>query len=177
MDRHGGLAMASKHGLKRRLQEAVRRRKEKPRPHAVPTGNVRSDRWDEITEHHADVLMDIEMAILETWRNVSGLCDYWTHLGLIGAMRDDPPDHPCSWMVAAALKQLRERREDVDDELWLDALRVVDQSVRDHSSARHGDRSYLTFILSFLAPEGIKTDVNYDVIEGRVTPPERTGPF
>lgn len=145
--------MASKRGLKQRLQQAARKRQGKPRPHVVPTGDVRSDRWDEITTHHTDLLENIEGTILETWRHVTGLCDHWTHLGLIGAMRNDMPDHPCSLMLFEALKKLRAKREDVDDELWLDALRVVDQSVRDHSSVKHGDRSYLEFIRAFFDDE------------------------
>jgi hypothetical protein len=163
--------MAAKRGLTKRLQEQIRKRQKNPRPQSMPTGNVRSDRWDEITTHHADVLQDIEMALLETWRDVSGTDDHWVHLGLVGAMRDDATDHPCSLMVFTALKKLRERREDVDDDLWLDALRVVDQSVRDHSSLRHGDRSYLTFILPFLESERSENRSDYQVSHDRIQRP------
>jgi hypothetical protein len=163
--------MASKRGLKLKLQEAARRRQEKPRPHVVPTGDVRSDRWNEITEHHTDLLEGIEGTILETWRYVTGLCDHWTHLGLVAAMRGDMPDHSCSMMLFEALRKLREERDDVDDELWLDALRVVDQSLRDHSSVRHGDRSYLTFIRTFFEDEGGDNRSNYQVSHDRIQRP------
>jgi len=163
--------MAAKRGLKQRLQEAVRKRKGSPRPHAVPTGNVRSDRWDEITRHHTDLLKDIERSILDTSRYVTGLCDYWAHLGLISAMRNDLPDHPCPLMLCEALKQLRQERDDVDDGLWLDALRVVDRSVRDHSSVRHGDRSYLNFIRAFFEDEGSDNRSDYRVSHARIQRP------
>src|SRR5687767_10085629 len=109
--------MAAKRGLKQRLQEAVRKRRGSPRPQAIPTGNVRSDRWHEITEHHRDVLQAIELSLIETWRFASGLDDRWVHLGLVAAMRDDPPDHPCSAMVFSDLRIVRERRDEVDEEL------------------------------------------------------------
>jgi hypothetical protein len=163
--------MSTKRGLKQRLQEAVRKREGKPRPQVVPTGDVRSDRWDEITTHHTDLLLNIEGIILETWQYVTGLCDHWTHLGLIGAMRNDMPDHPCSLMLFEALKKLRQQRDDVDDELWLDALRVVDQSVRDHSSLRHGDRSYLTFISAFFGNGYDEDRSNYRVAHERIQRP------
>jgi len=167
--------MAAKRGLKHRLQQAVRKRLVKPRPQSIPTGNVRSDRWGEITTHHTDLLEDVEGSILETQRYVTGLCDHWTHLGLIGAMRDDLPEHPCSIMLFQALKNLRQQREDVDDELWLDALRVVDQSVRDHSSLRHGDRTYLSFIGAFFGEESVGDDSRYQVTHERIPRPVLAG--
>jgi hypothetical protein len=132
---------------------------------------VRSDRWHEITTHHADLLANIEGTILETARDVTGLCDHWTHLGLIGAMRDDMPDHPCSLMLYEAIKKLRQGRDDVADDLWLDALRVVDQSVRDHSSLRHGDRSYLSFIGAFFEHADIPAPSKKHVTQQRIHRP------
>jgi hypothetical protein len=163
--------MASKRGLKQRILEAARKRDYHPRPVVVPTGDVRSDRWHEITTHHADLLANIEGTILETARDVTGLCDHWTHLGLIGAMRDDMPDHPCSLMLYETLKKLRQGRDDVADELWLDALRVVDQSVRDHSSLRHGDRSYLSFIGAFFEHADIPAPSKKHVTQQRIQRP------
>jgi hypothetical protein len=57
----------------------------------------------------------------------------------------------------------------VDAELWRDALRIVDQSVRDHSKLGHGDLAYLSFTLAF-AREAMDTASNYEIIEGRVSP-------
>jgi hypothetical protein len=48
-----------------------------------------------------------------------------------------------------------------------EALRVVDESVRDHSSLRQGERAYLSFILAFLR-NAIDAGSDYEVIEGRV---------
>jgi hypothetical protein len=56
----------------------------------------------------------------------------------------------------------------MDQELWRDALRVIDQSVRKHSSLRQGDRAYLSFTAAFLAENfGVKPD--YQVIQGRIS--------
>jgi hypothetical protein len=142
--------MSGKYGLQARIRTEIRKRRHKGRPQPVPIGNVRSDRWDEITRSHPDVLQNIERTLLACWSECEGLDDQWVHLGLVGAMRDQPPDHPTSWFVYRQLKQLREQRDDLPADIWLDALRVIDQSVRDHSSLRHKDVSYLTFILAFL---------------------------
>jgi hypothetical protein len=164
--------MAAKRGLQQRLKEEIRKRREKPRPHVVPTGNVRRDRWEEITRGHEDVLQNIEATLVACWQEAEGLDDAWVHVALVATMRDDPPDHPTSWFVYSQLKAIRAIRADVDPELWLDALRVVDQSVRDHSSLHHGDRSYLTFILPYVAPALGDADPDYEIIEGRISPPQ-----
>ena len=163
--------MAGKRGLQQRMQAEIRKRRDKPRPQSVPTGNVRSDRWDEITRHHFDLLHDIEFALVDCWRLIEGIDDHWVHVGLVSTMRDDPPDHPTPYVVFARLKELRMQHDDLDAELWLDALRVVDQSVRDHSSLRHGHRSYLSFILAFLRADALESRPDYEIIEGRVKPP------
>lgn len=63
-------------------------------------------------------------------------------------------------------------RDDVAPEVWQDALRVVDQSVRDHSSLRRGDRSYLEFVQPYVLPiQPAGDDDDYDVVEGRVSIP------
>jgi len=163
--------MAGKRGLTQRLQAEIRRRRERPRPHAVPTGDVRSDRREEITHNHANLLFDIESLLVDCWRQIEGIDDHWTHVGLVAAMRDDPPDHPTPCVVFDALKGMRSLREEIDSEVWLDALRVVDQSLRTRSSLRHGDCSYLSFATAFLAEAaGMRSD--YKIIEGRVSQPE-----
>jgi len=166
--------MSSKRGLQQRLKNEIRKRQARPRPQAVATGNVRRDRWDEITRSHADVLQEIEAAIVNCWREVEGVDDHWVHTALVAVMRDDSPDHPTAWYVHWALKAVRERRSDVAPDLWLDALRVVDQSVRDHSSLRNRDRSYLAFILAYVVPAPGDTDAgdDYQIIEGRISPPQ-----
>ncbi len=165
--------MAGKRGLQQRLKEEIRKRQARPRPRAVPTGDVRRDRWDEITRNHQDVLQNIEATLVNCWREAQGLDDYWVHVALVAAMRDDSPDHPAAWYVYWRLKAVRERR-DVPPDVWLDALRVVDQSVRDHSSLRHGNRSYLSFIVAFLAAalDDANAADDYRIIEGRITPPQ-----
>ena len=166
--------MASKRGLQQRLKDEIRKRQARPRPQAVATGNVRRDRWEEITRNYADVLQDIEATLVNCWREAPGLDDHGVHVALVAAMREDSPDHPTAWYVQWALKASRERRSDVAPDVWLDALRVVDQSVRDRSSLRQGDRSYLAFILPYVAaaPGDIDAADDYQIIEARITPPQ-----
>jgi hypothetical protein len=164
-------SMAGKRGLQQRLKAEIRKRHEKPRPQAVPTGNVRSDRWDEITTRHADLLEDIEYTLLICASENEKVDDAAIHVALVATMRGDPPDHPSPWAIFAELKRLRNEREEVAADVWLDALRVVDQSVRDHSGLRRGEASYLAFILLFFTPALHEGDPEYQVIEGRVSPP------
>ncbi len=163
--------MAAKRGLQQRMREEIRKRREKQRPQAVPTHNVRSDRWDEITRSHEDVLQNIEATLVACAAENENIDDATLHVALVAAMRDDPPGHPMPWEVFSALKRVRSLREDVSAELWLDALRVVDQSVRDHSSLRRGEVSYLTFILPFVASAFGDETPDYEIIEGRISPP------
>lgn len=166
--------MASKRGLQQRMKDEIRKRQARPRPQTIATGNVRRDRWEEITRNHMDVLQTIEATLVNCWREAEGVDDQWIHAALVATMRGDSPDHPTAWYVHWALKAARERRSDVAADLWLDALRVVAQSVRDHSSLRHGDRSYLGFILAFVvpAPGDADGEDDYRIIEGRISAPQ-----
>lgn len=162
--------MAGKQGLQQRIRSEIRKRQEEPRPQAVPTGNVRRDRWDQITRSHEDVLQNIEFTLVDSWRLNDEIDDYAVHLALIAAMRDDPPQSRLAHDIFIRLAMIRAIREDVAPDVWLDALRVVDQSVRNHSSLRPGDHSYLAFILPYVAPALGAADAidDYQIIEGRV---------
>lgn len=137
----------------------------------MPTGNVRSDRWDEITTSHADVLLGIELALIDCWRQIEEIDDHCVHVGLVAAMRGDPPDHPAAHIIFMRLLALGLGRDAIDAETWLDALRVVDQSVRDHSTLRDGDRSYLTFIGGFFGDDGGGNGSDYRVTHERIQRP------
>jgi hypothetical protein len=168
--------MAGKQGLQQRLKAEIRKRQAQPRPQAVPTGNVRRDQWDEITRSHEDLLQNIEFTLVGCWQERDDIDDYTLHVALKGVMREDPPQNALAEYVFVRLMTIRTLREDVEPELWLDALRVVDQSVRDRSSLRPGDCSYLEFVLPYVAPALGDLDADYRVIEGRVSPPQLPGP-
>ena len=48
------------------------------------------------------------------------------------------------------LAAIRGLRTDVSDTVWQDALRVVDDSVRLHSSLKPGEKSYLNFVSPYV---------------------------
>ena len=60
------------------------------------------------------------------------------------------PEEPRARDVLARLKSVRELRADVAPETWQDGLRVVADSVRNHSTLRPGDVGHLTFVSSFV---------------------------
>ena len=78
--------MAAQRGLQQRIKAEIRKRQGKGRPQAVQIGNVRNDRWHEITRCHEEVLECIEATLIECWAEVEGIDDHWAHLGLVGAM-------------------------------------------------------------------------------------------
>jgi hypothetical protein len=55
---------------------------------------------------------------------------------------------------------------EIEDDLWLDSLRVVAESVRTHSSLRRGASEYLEFVLPFLNPRLGAGRKSIQVIEG-----------
>jgi hypothetical protein len=144
--------VAGKQGIQSRIRREILRRQKQVRPKAVETGNVRRDRWYEITHSHADVLQNIEFAIVAAWKELPAIDDLQIHQGLKAVMLNDPPADSLALEVFTRVEMMRLTRADVEPELWHDALRVVDQSVRDHSSLKHGDQTYLEFVTPYIAP-------------------------
>jgi hypothetical protein len=164
--------MAGKQGLQNRLRQEIRRRQKEVRPQPIETGDVRRDRWHEITDRHFDVLQNIEFALVAAWRELLELDDRRIHQGLKAAMLRSRPDDPLAQEVYDRLQIAELGRSDVESDLWHDALRVVAESVRTHSSLRSSDRSYLAFVAPYVAPAigvGEEELADYEVIEGRVT--------
>jgi len=162
--------MAGKQGLQNRLRQEVRRRQKQVRPQPIETGDVRRDRWHEITNGHFDLLQNIEFSLVAAWRELPELDDRRFHHGLKAAMLRSRPDDPLAQEVYDRLQIAELARSDIEPELWHDALRVVAESVRTHSTLRQGDRSYLAFVAPYVAPamEVGEEVAEYKVIEGRV---------
>ena len=52
--------------------------------------------------------------------------------------------------LVMALRAMRQLREDLTDDVWREALRVVADSVKRHSDFRPGETSYLSFAGQFV---------------------------
>jgi len=104
----------------------------------------------EMTRHHVDVLQDIEFSIVSAWRRDERIDDRAVSLALKAVIAGTGTTDELAGSVAQALRNGRQLRADVSEEIWTKGLKVVLESVHNHSAARDGDVDYLEFIESFV---------------------------
>jgi uncharacterized alpha-E superfamily protein len=97
------------------------------------------------SREHLDVLQNIEFALVDGYRNDPSIDDRDVFEALSASLNDrEPGEQPVSGLVTA-LRAMRQFREDITDDVWRDALRVVVDSVKRHSDLRPRETSYLSF--------------------------------
>ena len=107
-------------------------------------------RMKQMARDHEDVLQNIEFALVDGHRNDPRVDDGDARAALRACLQGTVPDDPRAAGLAGALGEIRILREDVADDVWHDALRVVEESVRRHSQFRPGETSYLAFAAQFI---------------------------
>jgi hypothetical protein len=103
-----------------------------------------------MTNDHVDVLENIEFSIVSAYRSNSNIDDKVVASALKTVMAGDDAADGLSHSLIEAIEDMRLLRADVSDEIWKKGLKVVLQSVYDHSDMQTGDRDYLDFISPFL---------------------------
>ena len=102
---------------------------------------------------HLDVLQNIEFALVQIARQDPVFDDRMIDQALRFCTKGtEPPedaDHRVPLLVRV-LDMMRERRRDVSDDVWIAALRKVDESVQLHSVLRPGEKSYLQFVEEYV---------------------------
>jgi len=106
--------------------------------------------FKQMTQNHLDVLQNIEFSIVSTCRDCRGIDDKSIASALKTAIVGDEPADELSAMLIDDLANIRRMRADVPDTIWTNGLKVVLESVLNHSDARSGDRDYLTFIQNYV---------------------------
>jgi len=106
--------------------------------------------FKQMTNDHVDVLQNIEFSIVSAYRRSSNIDDKVVASALKTAITGDDAADELSHLLIEALEDTRLLRADVSDEIWKNGLKVVLQSVCDHSDMRTGDRDYLEFVSPFL---------------------------
>jgi len=106
--------------------------------------------FKQMTQHHLDVLQNIESSIVSTCRDHSGIDDNIIASTLKAAIAGNEPADALSALLMNNLANIRQIRPDVPDTIWTKGLKVVLESVLNHSDARTGDRDYLTFIQNYV---------------------------
>ena len=104
-----------------------------------------------MAREHEEVLEVIERACLTRWREHQDIDDRAVDLALHAAIVGETPDDPAVADLAADLAIGRAGLGDTPDQVWVDALRVVRDSVARHSSRRPGESEYLKFIDEYIS--------------------------
>ncbi|OHB61046.1 MAG: hypothetical protein A2167_04460 [Planctomycetes bacterium RBG_13_46_10] len=104
----------------------------------------------QMTKNHLDVLQNIEFSIVTAWRNNSKIDDKVVASALKTAIEGVVPVDELSVSLVKNIEDTRLLRADVPDEIWKNGLKVVLESVYNHSDAQTGDTDYLDFVSAFI---------------------------
>jgi hypothetical protein len=107
-------------------------------------------RFRKMTRDHADVLQNIEFALVTAWRKNGAIDDRTAALALKAAISGNPPTDSLAAALADDLALARTLRADASDAIWNAGLKVVLESVHTHSDAQAGDDDYLGFASAFI---------------------------
>ncbi len=99
---------------------------------------------------HADVLQNIEFALVRGYRENARVDDRDVREALRAHLGGKEAEGARAAGLAASLAAMRAFREDVSDELWFAAIRIVEDSVRLHSGFLPGETSYLRFVAQYV---------------------------
>lgn len=104
-----------------------------------------------VSSRHEDLLKDIESVLVACHRRDSGMDDRAASEAIRAKLNGEKSSDPRVADLVTDLARVRDSRRDVSDDDWRDALRVVDDSVRRHSSLRAGEKSYLEFVAPYVS--------------------------
>jgi len=106
-----------------------------------------------MTRDHADVLQNIEFALVQCARDDSSIDDRLIDQALrICISQSELPEDIDSRVarLCQTVTSIRSLREDVADDIWIAGLRTVDESVRRHSDLKPGETEYLDFVQQYV---------------------------
>ncbi len=107
-------------------------------------------RMNKFQQNHLDLLQNIEFVLVNAYRNDNSVDDVVIQNALQKLMYDKPCVDPRSQLIVDQLHQIREMRSDISDNIWEEALRMILESVHNHSSLTPGSRGYLDFVSDFI---------------------------
>ena len=106
--------------------------------------------FNRMANDHVDVLQNIEFALVSAYRDNEAIDDSVVAEALKISIVGGEAANELTALLVDDISGIREVRLDISDELWEKGLKVVLESVHNHSAIRRGDRSYLNFISEFL---------------------------
>ena len=106
-----------------------------------------------MVREHGDVLQNIESGLVSTARQMRGIDDRMIEQALRVCIDQAELPDDCDIQVSALcsrLESVRSFRGDISDQIWVEGLRTIHDSVKLHSSLVPGDRSYLDFVSPYV---------------------------
>jgi hypothetical protein len=103
-----------------------------------------------MSRDHLDVLQNIEFVLVEAHRADPKVDDRIVHEALSATLSRKTVDDPDVAELVALLDNMRIIREDVGDDVWRAAIKLVDDSVRRHSDLAPGNTAYLLFVSKYV---------------------------
>lgn len=103
-----------------------------------------------MTRKYSDVLQNIEMTLHQARRKNPSIDDRIAFDALRCTHNSEVPDDICTIDLVEALIDVEELRSDIPEPIWQECLRVVMESVKNHSKLKPGETGYLDFIKTFL---------------------------
>ena len=104
----------------------------------------------QVSREHPDLLQNIEFVLVTRFHEDPGMDDRAASEALRACLGGAEPVDPRVAELVAGLQMVREFRATVSDDLWHDALRVVDDSVHRHSDLAPGRVDYLSFVAQYV---------------------------
>ena len=101
-------------------------------------------------DENIDVLQNVEFALLNGYRHNRKVDDRAVAEALRTAIAGGETADETARQLVESLAAVRHLRGDISDQLWTDALKVVLESVGNHSTLHPGDRGYLEFVSAFV---------------------------
>jgi hypothetical protein len=141
--------MSGKLSLQQKIARERKRREKRGRPEPVSLEPATPAMTKRYVDNHADILQNIEFGFVEAYRNHPELDDRSINSAIRSFLLATPPPDELAAMAFVNLMQIREMRNDVPQDVWIDGLRVILGSIQTHSGLRVGETSYLEFVDSF----------------------------
>lgn len=107
-------------------------------------------RIKKLSRQHEDVLQDIEAVLVYGEREYPEIDDQVASLALRARIANIAPEDHLAERLFNELAAVRDRHDTISDFEWIEALRVVHESVVRHSSRTPGEKHYLRFAARFV---------------------------
>jgi hypothetical protein len=134
------------------LKAYARKRTHRPEPTVENRGalKVKPAVEKRMIRDHMDILQNVEFSLVNAAKDSSEIDDSVIEQILRHAIHSKPSEDPVVTWALNLLKEMRQQRSDISDQIWSDALRVIYTSLRRHSSCEPGCRNYLRFVSAYV---------------------------